>query len=75
MDFSGKVGRIVDGKDIRGYSSKEGYTYFRRKVTPKDYEHLLTETQSTIHLAHPWFHKGLGRDMAQRILATHNVDG
>ena len=75
MDFSGKVGRIVDGKDIRGYSSKEGYTYFRRKVTPKDYEHLLTETQSTVHLSHPWFHKGLGRDMAQRILATHNIDG
>ena len=32
MDFSGKVGRICSEKDIKGFTSKDGYAYFRRKV-------------------------------------------
>lgn len=76
MDFTGKVGKIVDNKDVvRGYTSA-GYAYFRRKcVSPKDVEPYLTETQAKVHTIQPWFHKGIGRDLAQRILATHNVDG
>ena len=42
---------------------------------PKEVIDLLTESQSQIHLAEPWFHRGLSRDVAQKILATHNVDG
>ena len=47
----------------------------RFKVLPKEVIDLLTESQSQIHLAEPWFHRGLSRDVAQKILATHNVDG
>lgn len=75
MDFSGKVGRIVDQKDVRGYTTKDGYAYFRRKVSPKDIEPLLTKSQASIHLDQPWFHPNMGRELAQRILATHNIDG
>eukprot|EP00095_Tigriopus_kingsejongensis_P009312 maker-scaffold320_size207635-snap-gene-1.13 protein:Tk09312 transcript:maker-scaffold320_size207635-snap-gene-1.13-mRNA-1 annotation:"growth factor receptor-bound protein 14-like isoform x2" len=75
MDFSGKVGRIVDQKDVRGYTTKDGYAYFRRKVSPKDIEPLLTKIQTTIHLEQPWFHPNMGRDLSQRVLASHNVDG
>ncbi len=77
MDFTGKVGVIVDRKDIcsSGYTSKDGYAYFRRKVTPTEVEPLLTEIQRTVHLGQPWFHKGIGRETAQRILAAHNIDG
>ena len=58
MDFTGKVGRIVDNKDlIRGYTPKDGYAYFRRKVSPKDVEPLLTESQAKVHTLRPWFHK------------------
>ena len=35
MDFSGKVGRICSEKDIKGFTSKDGYAYFRRKVNEK----------------------------------------
>ena len=45
------------------------------KVLPKEVIDLLTESQSQIHLGEPWFHRGLSRDVAQKILATHNVDG
>lgn len=76
MDFTGKVGKILDNKEfIRGYTSKDGYAYFRKKCTPKNLDQLLTESQAKVHLKHVWFHKGIGRDFAQRILATHNVDG
>ena len=44
-------------------------------MLPKEVIDLLTESQSQIHLAEPWFHRGLSRDVAQKILATHNVDG
>ena len=75
MDFSGKVGKICAEKDIKAYTSRDGYAYFRRKVLPKEVINLLTESQSQIHLTQPWFHRGLGRDVAQRVLAAHNVDG
>lgn len=76
MDFTGKVGRIVEGKDcVKGYTSKDGYAYFRRKVSPKEAAPRLTESQSKVHINQPWFHKNVGRDLAQRVLATHNVDG
>lgn len=76
MDFSGPEGRIVDIADLPGNQpTKEGYTYFRRKCLPGNVKNLLTECQSTIHKSQPWFHRGVGRDAAQRILATHSVDG
>lgn len=44
MDFSGKVGRICSEKDIKGFTSKDGYAYFRRKVNkkPKHYPTMTT---------------------------------
>ena len=75
MDFSGKSGRLISPKDIQGQRTKDGYTYFRRKIEPKNVDHLLTETQSNIHKEQPWFHKGVSRDIAQKILASHCVDG
>lgn len=75
MDFTGKVGKIVDNKDIvRGVPTKDGYAYFRRKITPSA-DSRMTELQRTIHKTQPWFHPGIGRELAQRILATHSVDG
>ena len=75
MDFSGKQGRIVNGKDTAGRPTKDGYTYWRRKMEPTNVDHLLTETQANIHKEMPWFHKGVSREVAQRILASHCVDG
>jgi len=77
MDFSGKEGgRIVDLSDLPGNCpTKEGYTYFRRKCMSANVKNLLTETQDTVHLTQPWFHKGVGRDLSQKILATHAIDG
>lgn len=75
MDFTGKVGKIVDNKDlVRGVPTKDGYAYFRRKITPSS-NAQMTEIQKTIHQSQPWFHPGIGRELAQRILATHRVDG
>jgi len=76
MDFSGgKSGRIVTAKDMPGQTTKEGYTYFRRKIEAQNVEHLLTETQANIHKDQPWFHKNVSRDLSQKILASHCVDG
>ena len=42
MDFTGKVGRIVDHKDIKGFTAGgNGYAYFRRKVSPKEVRILI----------------------------------
>jgi len=82
MDFSGKVGRVLD--DSAGVPNgkcssngrESGYSYFRlRRVSPKELEPLLTEVQKTAHEDQPWFHPGVGRDAAQRILAAQGVDG
>ncbi len=79
MDFTGSEGEIIQSHQPptsgRCYASKDGYAYFRRKVSPKEVEPLLTETQSTVHTRMPWFHRGISRELAQRILAAHNVDG
>lgn len=75
MDFSGKTGRIIRHKDVPGHITKDGYTYYRRKIVPTNVDHLLTETQANIHKEQPWYHKGIGRDIAQRILVSHSVDG
>lgn len=75
MDFSGKSGRLISPKDIQGQRTKDGYTYFRRKIEARNVDHLLTETQANIHKEQPWFHKGVSRDIAQKILASHCVDG
>lgn len=75
MDFSGKSGRLISPKDVQGQRTKDGYTYFRRKIEPKNVDHLLTETQANIHKQQIWFHKGVSRDIAQKILASHCVDG
>jgi len=76
MDFTNREGRIVDFSDLPGHCpTKEGYTYFRRKCMQSNVSGLLTETQDTIHLSQPWFHKGVSRDLSQKILSTHAVDG
>ena len=77
MDFSGKEGpRIVDWSDLpANCPTKEGYTYFRRKCMSTNVKNLLTETQDTVHLNQPWFHKGVSRDLSQKILSTHAIDG
>ena len=76
MDFSGREGRICDLSDVPGNQpTKDGYTYFRRKCLSGNVKNLLTETQSNVHKKQPWFHKGVGRDASQKILATHAIDG
>ena len=76
MDFSdGKAGRIISPKDMPGRTTKEGYTYFRKKIEPKNVDHLLTKTQANAHKEQLWYHKGVSRDLAQRILNLHSVDG
>jgi len=76
MDFSGgKSGRIVTAKDMPGQTTKDGYTYFRRKIAATNVDHLLTETQANVHKDQPWFHKNVSRDLSQKILASHSVDG
>jgi len=81
MDFSGRQeGKILDNpKDVRSCvkpaASKDGYVPFRRRVAAPVAE-LLTETQATIHKDQPWFHGGMSRDVATKILQFHaNIDG
>lgn len=83
MDFSGRQeGKILDNpKDVRSCdkskpaASKDGYVPFRRRVAAPVVE-LLTETQATIHKHQPWFHGGMSRDVATKILQFHaNIDG
>jgi hypothetical protein len=82
MDFSGQSGRIIDHKDMdtslastERPPTKDGCAYFRRKIDTSKVDHLLTDTQANIHRSQPWFHKGVGRPLAQKILAAHNFDG
>jgi hypothetical protein len=75
MDFTGKVGRIVDKECIRGFTTKDGLTFFRRKMSPADARNLLAHSQAVVHTAQPWFHKDMTRNFAERVLNTHAVDG
>ena len=83
MDFSGQSGRIIDQKDMTDNfpaaserpSNKDGCAYFRRKIDTSKVDHLLTNSQATIHRSQPWFHKGVSRQLAQKILSSHNFDG
>ena len=84
MDFSGQSGRIIDQKDMtdnclaaseRPTTNKDGCAYFRRKIDTSKVEHLLTNSQATIHRTQPWFHKAVSRQLAQKILSAHNFDG
>jgi hypothetical protein len=54
---------------------KDGYVPFRRRVA-KAASEKLTETQANIHRRQPWYHAGLVRDRANKILQAHaNTDG
>jgi len=56
-------------------AGKDGYVPFRRRVAKAACE-KLTETQATIHKSQPWYHPGLVRDRANKILQAHaNTDG
>ncbi|XP_023332832.1 uncharacterized protein LOC111704733 [Eurytemora carolleeae] len=82
MDFSGEDGgRVLDNpKDIRkcdktGPTSKDGYVPFRRRVAAVVSD-KLTETQANVHKSQAWFHAGLVRERAHKILQQHTaVDG
>jgi len=82
MDFTGADGgRVLDNpKDIRscdksGPANKEGYVPFRRRVAAGVFD-KLTETQATIHKSQDWFHAGMVREKANKILQAHaNTDG
>jgi len=82
MDFTGtEGGRVLDNpKDIRscdksGPAAKEGYVPFRRRVAAGVFD-KLTETQATIHKSQDWFHPGMVREKANKILQAHaNTDG
>jgi len=82
MDFSGRQGgRILDNpKDVRSCdkvstATRDGYMPFRRRVAAPVADRL-TETQATVHKGQAWFHGGMSRDKANKILQAHaNTDG
>lgn len=83
MDFSNKSqgGRILDNpKDVQACSkaqiaTKDGYLPFRRRVAASVADRL-TPTQATVHCIQPWYHGGMNRDKANKILTGHvNTDG
>lgn len=83
MDFSNKSqgGRILENpRDVQSCSkttlaSKDGYLPFRRRVAASVADRL-TETQATVHKLQPWYHGGMTRDKANKILQLHlNTDG
>jgi len=82
MDFSGRQGgRILDNpKDVRACdkvstATKDGYVPFRRRVAAPVADRL-TETQATVHKCQAWFHGGMSRDKANKILQAHaSTDG
>ena len=49
--------------------------FFRRRVAAPVADRL-TETQATVHKCQAWFHGGMSRDKANKILQAHaNTDG
>jgi len=82
MDFSGRQGgRILDNpKDVRACdkvstAAKDGYVPFRRRLA-QPVNDRLTDTQAKVHKYQPWFHWGMSRDKANKILQAHaNTDG
>jgi len=83
MDFSNKSqgGRILENpRDVQSCSksqlaTKDGYLPFRRRVAASVADRL-TETQATVHKLQPWYHGGMTRDKANKILQNHaNTDG
>lgn len=83
MDFSNKSegGRILDNpRDVQSCSksqiaTKDGYLPFRRRVAASVADRL-TPTQCTVHTSQPWYHGGMNRDKANKILQAHtNTDG
>jgi len=83
MDFSNKSqgGRILDNpRDVQSCSksqiaTKDGYLPFRRRVAASVADRL-TATQCSVHTTQPWYHGGMNRDKANKLLQTHvNTDG
>jgi len=83
MDFSNKSqgGRILDNpRDVQSCSkshlaTKDGYLPFRRRVAASVADRL-TATQCSVHTTQPWYHGGMNRDKANKLLQAHiNTDG
>jgi len=78
MDFSNKSqgGRILDNpREVQSCAksvaaAKDGYLPFRRRVAASVADRL-TPTQSTVHTHQPWYHGGMNRDRANKVLQAH----
>jgi hypothetical protein len=81
MDFTGSVGRIVeDPQEAKAIAVAEGYSWKRRWRPSIRGPSLLRVSagglKSGIHITQPWFHSGMTRDQAARLIGRHGtVDG
>lgn len=82
MDFSGKVGRIVeDPKEAQAIAQAEPASVRRSwrqsngQFSPS-LQAAITKLENDIHLFQPWYHKNMSRDQAANVLhGLGNKDG
>lgn len=79
MDFSGKAGgRVIENpKEAQRAEQEEGQAWRKREVFKFCQSNTESELQdSLIHQTHPWFHGGLTRKEAERLIEKQGlVDG
>uniref|UniRef100_A0A8C6SSL6 Growth factor receptor bound protein 7 n=1 Tax=Neogobius melanostomus TaxID=47308 RepID=A0A8C6SSL6_9GOBI len=79
MDFSGKAGgRVIQNpSEIRSAEKEEGQAWRRREALRCSLPNLNSGPRpSSIHKTQPWFHGGVSRNEAQRLIERQGlVDG
>lgn len=79
MDFSGKAGgRVIQNpSEIRSAEREEGQAWRRREALRCSLPNLNSSPRpSSIHKTQPWFHGGVSRNEAQRLIERQGlVDG
>ncbi|KAJ8920683.1 hypothetical protein NQ315_004822 [Exocentrus adspersus] len=82
MDFTGRVGRIVDDpQEANAIAVGEGYSWKRRwrpstrLLGPSAAAQAHIQTlEAAVHITQPWFHSGMTRDQANELMARHGTN-